>query len=210
MALRMKTRWHRSKRSRKNIEGSSQPKSLEDLAGVMGFNLWKVAKEVFTHMENEGFHFGEDQQVVDILTELIAFLIQVIDRMLYQQVDEEDRAKFIIALAKHLAKTLESNQIDIHGEGDYITPFISTMNARFAEYAECGYNEEGPGYEFKRCLASHVSDIMQSTDNKWVVEYVMDIEVPKAVKSIQRLSKEILAIGKSSSAAADKPGAKPA
>lgn len=205
MALRMKTRWHRSRRSRRNIEGSRQPKSLEDLAGVMGFNLWKVAKEVFTHMENEGFKFGDDQQVVDILSELIAFLVQVIDRMLYQQVDEEDREKFIIALAKHLAKTMESNQFDIHGEGDYITPFITIMNARFTEYAECGYNEDGPGYEFKRCLASHISDVMRATDNKWVVEHVMEIEVPKAVKSIQRLVREILAIGKASASQGAKP-----
>jgi len=202
MALRMKTRWHRSRRSRKNMEGSSQPKSLEDLAGVMGFNLWKVAKEVFTHMEKEGFHFNEDKQVVQILTELIAFLIQVIDRMLYQKVDDEDRAKFIIALAKHLAKTVESNQFDIHGEGDYITPFIETMNARFGEYAECGYNDDGPGYEFKRCLASHISDAMASSDNKWVVEHVMEIEVPKATKTIQRLVREIMGIKKK------KPGAK--
>ena len=60
MAVRLKTKWHRSKRSERNRRGSSAPKKLEDLSSVIGINIWKLAKEAFLHMEKEGFRFRED------------------------------------------------------------------------------------------------------------------------------------------------------
>lgn len=198
MAVRMKTRWHRSRRSKRNIEGSAREKSLDDLASVMGFNIWKIAKELYAHMEQEGFRFAEDAQVVEILTETIAFLITVVDRLLYGQVDEQVRAEFINALAKHLSKTVETNQLDLMGPGDYITPYVETLNARFAEYAECSFSqEEGPGYEFRRFFAEQVARVMAVTDNKWVLEQVMDIEAPNAVTTLRRLARDVLALGRS-------------
>ena len=55
MAVRLKTRWHRSKRSERNRKGSNKEKSLDDLSGVVAFNIWKLAKETFLHMEKENF-----------------------------------------------------------------------------------------------------------------------------------------------------------
>ena len=195
MAVRIKSKWHRSKRSRRNIVGSSQPKTVEDLAGVVAFNIWKIAKDIFTHMENEGFRFAEDRQVTDIMIELIAFMIQIADRMVYGRLAEDERAKFVTALAKHLGQSMLENQLELLGPGDYLPAYIETLNNRFGEYAECTYTqEEGPGYAFRRLLGDYISRIMASSDNKWVVEQIMDIEAPKAVNTLRRLVTDVVGL----------------
>jgi len=197
MALRIKAKWHRSRRSERNREGSSKPKTPEQLAGVIAFNIWKVAQELFRHMEKEGFRFAEDSQVTGVITEVIAFLVQIVDRMVYDQLDEEQRRNFITALAKDLAKTMASNQIDLFGPGDYTTPFVDTLNSRFADYAEFPYSDEGPSYAAKRYLGDKVAEVMAATDAKWVLEHVMEIELPEAIKTVQRLTADVVGLRKS-------------
>ena len=193
MAVRIKSRWHRSKRSEKNIKGSKRTKTLEDSSSVIAFNTWKLAQNVFKHMEGEGFRFAEDQQVVDVLTEIIAYCIHSTDRLIFGKVDEQQRGPFIIAVANHLAKTIETNQIELMGPGDYIETFINRINECMATYAECSFDDEkGPGYEFNRFLASNIATIMQATDDKWVVEQVMDIEIPEMFPRLKRLVEDVL------------------
>ena len=196
MAVRLKTKWHRSKRSQRNMEGSKREKSMTDLAGVISFNIWKLAKEIYTNMEKEEFLLGSDKQVMDILTEIIAFMIQVADRMVYGKITEEQRREFITAMATQLADMVDSNMNDLIGEGDYRQPFIDTLNNRFGEYAECVFEKGEPGFDFRRLLGKHVSDIMAGTDNRWVVEYVMDVEVPNSLKKLQRLITDVLGLRK--------------
>jgi hypothetical protein len=194
MAVRMKTRWHRSRRSRRNIEGSSREKSPEDLAGVIAFNIWKLARETFHHMDKEGFRF-EDREVIGVITEMIAFLIQVADRLVYGRISDDERAQFINSLARTLAQTVQSNQEDLFGPADYISPFVAVLNDRFAHYAECSYDDtEGPGYAFRRYLGERVAEAMAGTDNKWVIEHVMEIEAPDAVKNIRRLVTDVMGL----------------
>lgn len=196
MALRIKTKWHRSRRSQKNREGSSKPKTQEQSAGVIAFNIWKVAQELFRHMEKEGFRFAEDSQATGVITEVIAFLVQIVDRMVYGQLDEEQRRNFITALANDLAQTMESNQIDLFGPGTYVAPFLHTLNSRFADYAEFPYSDEGPSYGAKRYLGEKVAEVMAATDAKWVLEHVMEIELPEAITAVQRMTTDVVGLKK--------------
>jgi hypothetical protein len=195
MALRIKSKWHRSKRSRKNIEGSSKPKTLEDLSSVIAFNLWRIAHEAFRNLRKEDYEFKDEQQVMAVIIEMIAFLAQVVDRTVYGKIDESERGPFMNAMVRHLGTTLQSNMVQLFGEGDYLGPFIDTLNARFAEYAECPYStEEGEGFAFRRLLGEKVAEHMAATDNRWVVEQVMDIEAPAAMKTLQRLVIDVLGL----------------
>ncbi|WP_126455118.1 hypothetical protein [Sulfuriflexus mobilis] len=196
MAVRLKTKWHRSKRSQRNMEGSKREKTMTDLAGVIAFNIWKLAKEIYTNMEKEEFLLGSDKAVIDILTEIIAFMIQVADRMVYGKLSEEERREFITVMAKQLADMINSNMNDLIGEGEYGQAFIDTLNSRFGEYAECVFVNDEPGFDFRRLLGKHVSDIMAGTDNRWVVEHVMDVEVPNALKKLQRLITDVMGLRK--------------
>ncbi len=171
-----KTRW-RNKRAR----------TLAERAGVIGANVWKISLEIFKHMEKEGFRFGSDRLVTGVLTEFIAFLVQLVDRAVYGKLGEADRATLIGELAGHLAATMENNQLDLFGPGEYRKPFIELLNTRFAEYAgfECPDGE--PGFACLRYFATRVSDAMASGDNKWVVEQMMDIEAPEMARVIKKL-----------------------
>lgn len=172
----VKTRW------RKKGE-----RTLAERAGVIGANVWKISLEVFKHMEKEGFRFGSDRLVTDVLAEFIAFLVQLADRAVYGRLSEADRAALIGELVRHLAATMDNNQQDLFGPGEYRKPFIDLLNARFGEYAGFDYPGGEPGYPCLRFFAAKVSDAMASGDNKWVVEQMMDIEAPEMVRLVGKL-----------------------
>ena len=172
----VKTRW-RKKGAR----------TVEERAGVIGANVWKIALEVFKHMEKEGFRFGSDRLTTEVISEFIAFLVQLADRAVYGRLAEDERAALIGAVVRHLAATMENNQQDLFGPGEYRKPFIDLLNARFGEYAGFEYRDGEPGYPCLRFFAGKVADAMASGDNKWVVEQMMDIEAPEMVRLVRKL-----------------------
>ena len=172
----VKTRW-RKKGAR----------TLADRAGVIGANVWKISLEIFKHMEKEEFRFGSDRLVTDVMAEFIAFLVQLADRAVYGRLSDADRATLIGETARHLAATMENNQLDLFGPGEYRKPFIDLLNARFEEYAGFDYPGGEPGFPCLRFFAAKVSDAMAASANKWVIEQIMDIEAPEMVRLIKKL-----------------------
>ena len=172
----VKTRW-RKKGAR----------TLADRAGVIGANVWKISLEIFKHMEKEEFRFGSDRLVTDVMAEFIAFLLQLADRAVYGRLSDADRATLIGETAHHLAATMENNQLDLLGAGEYRKPFIDLLNARFEEYAGFDYPGGEPGFPCLRFFAAKVSDVMAASNNKWVIEQIMDIEAPEMVRLIKKL-----------------------
>ncbi len=181
----VKTRWRK-----KGV------RTLAEVAGILGANVWKISLEIFKHMEKEGFRFGSDRMVTSILTEFIAFLVQLIDRSVYVQtggkLSDADRATLIGELVRHLAATMENNQLDLLGPGDYRGPFITLLNARFGDYAGFAYLGADPDYACLGYFATKVSEAMVSDpaargDNKWVIEQMLDIEAPEMVILVRKL-----------------------
>ena len=172
----VKTRW-RKKGAR----------TLAERAGVIGANVWKISLEIFKHMEKEEFRFGSDRMVTDVMAEFIAFLLQLADRAVYGRLSDADRATLIGEAARHLAATMENNQRDLLGPGDYRQPFIDLLNTRFEEYASFEYPGGEPGFPCLRFFAAKVSDVMAASNNKWVIEQIMDIEAPEMVRLIKKL-----------------------
>ncbi len=177
----IKTRWRKK-----------GPRTLADRAGVIGANLWKFAVEFFKHLEKDGFRFGSDRLVTDVLTEFIAFLVQLVDRSVYGRLPEADRAALLSEVVRHLAATMENNQMDLFGPGEYRKPFIDALNARFAEYAQFDYRDGEPGYPCLRYFASRVSDAMAAGDNRWVTEQMIDVEAPEMVRLAKKLVEQAL------------------
>lgn len=165
-------------------------RTLAERAGVMGANVWKIATQVYRHMEKEGFRFGSDGQVTVVIGEMIAFLVQLADRLLYGRLPEADRAALVSDLVRHLAHTMENNQLDLLGPGEYRKPFIDLFNARSAEYASFDYAGGEPDYACLRYFAGRVAEAMAASDDKWVVEQIMEIEAPEMVRVMTRLVNE--------------------
>jgi hypothetical protein len=180
----VKTRW-RKKGAR----------TLTERAGVIGANLWKLSIEIFKHMEKEGFRFGSDRLVTGVLSEFIAFTVQLVDRAVYGRLSEAERPRLIGEVVGHLAATMENNQRDLLGPGEYRKQFIDLLNTRFGEYAEFECPGGEPSYACLRFFATKVSDAMAGGDNKWVVEQTMDIEAPEMVRLVSKLIEQTLEAG---------------
>lgn len=192
MAVRLKTKWHRSKREGRSRR-SSGPKTLHDLSSVIAMSIWKLAKDAFAHMEKEGFRFREDIQAIETINEFIFFQLHIVDRLIYGKISEEERGPFIVEVAKQLVRVVAENQTELLGPGDYVQSFMDNMNERFANYAECGF-DNGPSFQFTRYLALNVAQHLKLTDDKWVVEQVMDIEAPPVAEKIQRVAEDVLGL----------------
>ena len=178
----VRTRWRRK----------DAPRTLADRAGIIGANCWKIATEIYRHMEHEGFRFASDRMVTDVVAECIAFLVQLVDRAVYGRLSDADRAVVIGETARHLAATMENNQLDLFGPGDYRKPFIDLLNSRCEEYAHCEYRAGEPDFSCLRLFAGKVSDAMAGSDNRWLIEQVMDIEAPEMVRLITKLVDQVV------------------
>lgn len=161
--------------------------SLEDIAGVIAINAWKAAAEAVLNLENEGFETNTQAQRLDAIGEFCAFLLHCVDRLVYGKFEEEDRARFVTGLAVKLVGIMQDNRQDANGPGDYRKTYVDLLNARMDAYSECTWNEkEGPGFSLRRMVGEHVRDTMGARDNKWITDYVLDLEAPKALDALQQ------------------------
>ena len=181
---RLRTRWTDKERAR----------SIKDVASAMSVNLWKIASEALLNLENEGFETTTNAQRLEIITEFAAFLVHMADRLLYADYSEEDRGRFVTALALDVIRIIEDNKRDVVGPGAYRQDLIDAMNQRLEEYAEYPFDEkEGPGFGMRRRLGERVRDRMGARDRKWIPDYVIDREAPQAYAALRRALKNLLA-----------------
>ena len=181
--MRIKSRWH----------DKSRPKSLEQIASAMGFNIWKMASTTANKMYNDGFNFRDNAQLLDVIGEYVIFLLQLTDRVAYERLDEADRQEFTSLVARHLIGTMVENRIEELGPGDYQQAFIDTLNQRLDSYSEFSLVEGNPSYPMLRYLGDQVEALMGGVQNKWVKEQVMEVEAPELVKTLKRGIEPLLA-----------------
>jgi hypothetical protein len=184
--VRIRSRW----------KDRGKARSLEENAGALAFIAWRIAGAALLNLENEGFQTDTQAQRLEVLEELCAFLIHVIDRLVHRQMSEEERRRFIVALALKTADTYHDNRVDAEGRGrDFRQPFIDKLNLRMAEYAEFRFENEEPGYAFKRYLGQRVTDTMGPKDRKWISDQVMEIEIPEMLKTLKKGLKDLFQTG---------------
>jgi hypothetical protein len=174
---RLKTKWNQADRKRKP----------EEIAGVIGFNLWVLAGESCLFLENEGFETQSRFQRLDVIAEFVALGAHIADRMVFDEMTAGEREIFINSLGQHLASTMESNRQDVQ-PGEYRSGFINLLNERMNEYSECNYtHENGPSFSMRRIAGKHVQEVMGEKDNKWIPDYVIDSEIPKLLLALKRV-----------------------
>jgi hypothetical protein len=179
VALRIKSRWH----------DDDAERSLDEIASALAFISWRIAKDKAINLHGQDYVYESDEQRFAVIVEYLIFQLQIVDRLAVTELDldEADRRKLVITLAKHLAGHLHDNSIDIFGPGDYVNPFITKMNQRSGEYAELSYNDDGPSYPFMRHLGYEIQQVMgESQENRWVIDQVMDKDGPDIDREIRR------------------------
>lgn len=180
--MRVKSKWNIRDRER----------SLSETGGALAFILWRIAQQGTLNLENEGFQTDTNAQRLDIITEFVAFLVHLVDRMTAEQLTREQRQEFISSLAQHLADTMQENRTDAQGKGEYRQPLIDRLNERAVDYAEFTFSDNEPGFAFRRYFGENVRMVMGERDNKWITDQVMDIEAPEAMKPLRKALRDLL------------------
>jgi hypothetical protein len=172
--MHIKSRWN--KRAKKQ--------SIEDIAGALGFISWKIATNGVLELENKGYKTESNAHRLQIIGEFLAFLLQVADRLAYDQMENEKRQRFITALAIHMADTFADNQRDMLGEGEHRKTFIDLLNQRADDYAKLNFRDGEAGFDFRRYFGEQVAAVM--AEKHFVSQQVMDIEGPEAIKTLKK------------------------
>ncbi len=173
--MRVKSKWHKKK-----------AKSIEEIAGVAAYIAWRASRSMIDTMYGKGFNLKTNEEFIEVMAELNAFLIQVAASIAYKHLSEEEYPKFIQEMAIKLAKTLEENQQEELGKGDYLDHNIRHLNQRLGEYAEFSFVDGDPSFPAKRFLGSLVEKIMLRSGNKWVAEQVVEVESPELVANLKK------------------------
>jgi len=190
MRIRIKTKWSKEERE----------VSVEDAVSVLAFNSWKIGMQTLLEIENENFQIETQQQRIEVMEEIMAFMIQALDRIVHETLNDEDRGVLISMYAKKLADHVQDNARDFSGPGDYRTPFIEKINKRFEGYSETKWNDDRdePGFSMGREFGTNISDVLGPKDRKWALDYIQQVLMPefyilfkKTIKSVGLVDDEI-------------------
>lgn len=175
--MRIKSRWNKKGKER----------SIEEIGGALAFIAWRIAQNGVLHMENEDFQTETQKQRLDVIFEFMAFLIHVADRLAFDELDEEERGRYVTSMAMNTLRQMRDNLRDYGMDGEAVDAlYIPLINERMADYAEFSFDEEEPSFNMKRYFGEKVAAVMGPKDNKWIQSQIMDIEVPDAMKTLKK------------------------
>lgn len=166
----------------------------EELAGAVSFTIYRIADNALKNTRKANFEIAVGTQYFSFLTEFLIFLIQAADRIAYRRLPEEARFAFTSTLANRVAETHAENESRLLG-GKLAAckqHFIDQLNQRAGEYAEFGYDENGPDFAFTRYLAYCMNEVMDEKDSGWIIDQMMSIEVPEAVAMLEKAFRGLL------------------
>jgi hypothetical protein len=180
MAVRIRTGWHTKGREH----------GMPERAGVVAATAWRFVQHAIKRMREAQFDIDIGQPYFDFVCEFLVFMTHVADRITYRLLDEVRRTEFTTALARRLADIVEDNSdmlLGVAEPGASRRQFIDLVNRRGADYAEFGYDEkDGADFAFRRYLGNCILDIVPPKDRSWVIDQVMEIEAPDAVRTLEK------------------------
>jgi len=178
VAIRIKSQWH----------DEDAPRSPQEIGGAIAFIAWRLALDKAVSLHSRQFAYRDDNQRLSVIAEYLAYTAQVVDRLIHDRLDGETRIALITALAMKLADHYRDNATDLLGAGDHADRFIALFNERSADYAEFGFNQDGPSYPFLRHLGARIQQLMgrEEHDNRWVIDQVMDVDGPELYRQLVR------------------------
>lgn len=161
---------------------------MPELASVIAMLAWKLSQDAIRRMRAAQFDIDIGRQYFDFVCEYLAFMLHAADRIAYRALEADKRAAFTTALALKLAEVVEDNRDMLIAEpkpGHCRRHFIALANLRGDEYADFSYDEnEGPDFGFRRFFGSRLLEIVPEKDHSWVIDQIMEIEAPAAVKAL--------------------------
>jgi hypothetical protein len=182
--MRIRSHWFR--------DGAS--KTPAQHASAMAFIVWRVARHMLDAMRRAHFDIDAGPAYFAFLREVLAFLVQVADRLAYRQLDAAARVAFTTALVRRVAAILEENENDLlgapaPGEASRADRFIDLVNELAGHYAEFGADPATtgfvPDFGFMRYLGARITPLVPEKDRRWVLDQVTGIQAPEAASILQ-------------------------
>lgn len=159
----------------------------------MAFICWRITKNHLEDLLNEGFII-EKAQVFDVIKEYLCFLIQCVDRLVFDTLSDEQRQALVIKLARQSAFYYQENKEERIGKGNHWKTFIRVYNQRAQDYADYKFVDHEPDYHFLRYFAEKVKLAMTDADEKWIVQQMIEIQAPKAFEKISASVKDLVSV----------------
>jgi hypothetical protein len=176
--LRIKSNWFKSGRER----------TPQEISDALAFVVSRIADNALKNTRKSKFEIEVGPQYFDFLAEFLLFLILSADRIAYRNLSAEDRLVFTSNLANRVAETYAENRsrLLVDDLKDCKQRFIDLLNQRAGEYADFGYDENGPAYAFYRYLAYCIGAIMTEADSGWIIDQIISFEAPEAVQMVEK------------------------
>ena len=176
--MRIKSSWFKEGRER-------SPQVISD---ALSFVVSRIADNALKNTRKSKFEIAVGPQYLDFLAEFLLFLILSADRIAYLKLSAEDRGVFTGNLANRVAETYAENRSRLLVEDmkDCKQRFIDLLNQRAGEYADFGYDENGPDYGFYRYLAFCIGEIMTEADSGWIIDQMISFEAPEAIQMVEK------------------------
>jgi len=192
--MRIKSRWFKAGAER----------GPDEQASAAAFIVWRVAHQMLKRMRGAQFDIDAGAPYFAFIREVLVFLVALTDRIVHGRLDPDARAAFVVALVRHLARTLQENEVDLlgppaAGATAYADSFIDLVNEVSRHYAEFGADPQArddglgfqPDFGFVRYLGRRLEPTLPDKDRRWVLDQVMAIEAPEAIGVVRRSLRDL-------------------
>jgi len=181
MALRVKTVWFKKEGER----------PAEEIATVLASTLWRLADKAVDNLSKADFDIVTPERGFKIIGELTCFLVHYIDRLAFERMDDGKRQDLVSAVGVRLAEIMEQNILDFTGGMtdpgyDYQDGYIDLLNRRMTDYSEFEFPEDKASFQALRFLSLMIREGMEKSDQTWIQDQLMDIEVPEMMGMVKK------------------------
>jgi hypothetical protein len=166
-----------------------------ELATVVASTLWRLADKLVDNLSKADYDIITPARGFKLIAEVLAIGLHLCDRWAYGRLGEAQRVELVQTVAGHLADTMERNVRELVGEDgrDYRGEFIDMLNRRGADYATFDIPESGDSFPALRYLAAQIREDMEETDRRWVMDQIMEIEMPEVIGTLKKTVDGLLA-----------------
>lgn len=164
---------------------------VEEIATALATTIWRMADRAIDNLSKADYDIITPQRGFKIIGELTAFSVHYVDRLVFPRMSDKKRGDLVSALGVRLAEIMEQNILDFtqgaqDPDYDYQQGYIDMLNARMVEYAHYDFPDDRPSFPALRYLSLQIREDMEKTDQSWIQDQIMDIEMPEILGTVKK------------------------
>ncbi len=171
-------------------------RTAEEIASAVATTTWRVADKAVDNLGRENYDIITPARGFKLIAEFLAFLVHYCDRMAYATLSPERRIAVLQAVSNRLGELMEENIISVAGPDanrNFKAEFIDFLNRRFEDYSEFEFpDDDKASFPALRFLGLQIRDEMGDSDKTWIMDQIMDIEMPEMMVTVRKSFKGLL------------------